>query len=65
MTRGALVWKAIEDRAGRANLDRILNQHLQRGGSWTTEDLRNALEAGTEREWTDWFRQHVYGRTLP
>jgi hypothetical protein len=65
MTRGALVWKAIEDRAGRAALDRILNQRLQRGGSWTTEDLRNALEAGTEREWTDWFRQHVYGRARP
>lgn len=65
MTRGGLVWKAIEDRAGRAALDRILNQRLQRGGSWTTEDLRDALEAGTEREWTDWFRQHVYGRALP
>jgi hypothetical protein len=65
MTRGGLVWKAIEDRAGRAALDRILNQRLQSGGSWTTEDLRNALEAGTEREWTDWFRQHVYGRALP
>lgn len=65
MTRGALVWKAIEDRAGRAALDRILNQRLQRGGSWTTEDLRNALEAGTKREWTDWFHQHVYGRARP
>ena len=65
MTRGALVWKAIEDRAGRATLDRILEERLARGGDWTTEDLRSALEASTDREWGDWFRQHVYGRALP
>lgn len=65
MTRGALVWKGIEDRAGRAVLDRILNDRLARGGDWTTEDLRSALEAATERDWGDWFRQHVYGRAQP
>lgn len=65
MTRGALVWKAIEDRAGRAVLDRILEDRLARGGSWTTEDLRADLEAATKRDWHDWFRQHVYGRARP
>lgn len=65
MTRGALVWKGIEDRAGRAVLDRILNERLARGGHWTTEDLRSALEAATDRDWGDWFRQHVYGRAQP
>ncbi|MCH2102235.1 MAG: hypothetical protein MK209_09975, partial [Planctomycetes bacterium] len=65
MTRGALVWKSIEDRAGRAVLDRILNERLARGGDWTTEDLRSALEGSTDRDWGDWFRQHVYGRAQP
>lgn len=65
MTRGALVWRALEARAGRAKLDQVLNEALKRGGSWTTEDLRNALERVTERSWADWFRSHVYGRVSP
>jgi len=65
MSRGAMVWRALEARAGRAKLDKVLNARLAAGASWTTEDLRADLEAATEREWLPWFDQHVYGRILP
>lgn len=65
MSRGGMVWRALEARAGRAKLDQVLNRRLAQGGSWTTEDLRADLEAATELKWLEWFDQHVYGRILP
>lgn len=65
MSRGGLVWKAIEARAGRDKLDAVLRARVDGGGTWTTEDLRADLERVTEKDWLDWFRRHVYGRMLP
>ncbi len=65
LSRGALVWRAIEREAGRALLDGVLQRRVQRGGSWTTEDLRRDLEKATDRSWLPFFRAHVYGRLQP
>lgn len=65
LSRGALVWLAIEQRAGRKTLDAVLNGFLERGTPWTTEDLRQALEAATSESWEPFFRRCVYGRELP
>jgi hypothetical protein len=60
--RGPLVWAAIEARATREGLDAVLDGFLRRGGSWTTEELRSALEERTGDSWEPFFRRHVYGR---
>ena len=65
MTRGALVWLAIEKRAGRLVLDKILNSKLDGSGFWSTEDLRLALEKHCEDDWLPFFQAHVYGRKHP
>ncbi|HEX9793081.1 MAG TPA: hypothetical protein VGC54_03780 [Planctomycetota bacterium] len=65
LTRGALVWLAIEQRAGRAALDAVLRKALAVGGTWTTEVLREALEDETGSKWSDFFAAHVYGRREP
>jgi hypothetical protein len=65
MTRGALVWLAIEKKLGRANLDKILDGFLSKGHHWTTEDLRYALEAQSKADWMPFFQAHVYGRIQP
>ncbi|KAA3607790.1 MAG: hypothetical protein DWQ01_11935 [Planctomycetota bacterium] len=65
LSRGALVWQAIENRCGREPLDEILRAFLSQGGFWTTEDLRLALVAKGGKAWDDFFRLHVYGVELP
>ncbi len=65
MTRGGLVWLAIEKRATRAKLDQTLNQLLKSRSHWTTEELRKALEENTEQDWLAFFQDHVYGKKLP
>jgi hypothetical protein len=65
MTRGALVWLAVEKKLGRANLDKILNDFLAKDQLWTTEDLRFALERQSKQDWMPFFEAHVYGRILP
>jgi len=59
------VWTWIEGAAGRPVLDRILARFAAAPGSWTTEDLRRALEAETGRDWLEDFRRFVYGREAP
>ena len=65
LTRGPLVWQAIEAGAGRARLDLLLEERLRRGGTWTSEDLRAELERLTGAEWDAFFKRHVYGREVP
>ncbi|NQU49913.1 MAG: hypothetical protein HQ519_14770 [Planctomycetes bacterium] len=65
MTRGALVWLAIEKRATRPLLDQTLNSILKSSEFWSTEDLRLALEKHTKEDWTPFFQAHVYGRKRP
>lgn len=62
LTRGPLVWRAIEEQAGRAVLDALLRNRVQAGGIWTTEDLRADLERVTGRDWSPFFERHLYGR---
>jgi hypothetical protein len=64
-SRGALVWQAIETRAGREVLDALLDTALAAGKPWSTTALQAALEARTDGEWSDFFRDHVYGRLTP
>lgn len=65
LTRGPLVWRAIEARAGRAELDALLRERVRQGGYWTTEDLRADLERRTGELWEEFFQRHLYGRELP
>jgi len=63
---GPLVWRAIEKNCGRAAFDAILRQQLQSQSWWSTADLEAALQtAKPAYAWDKFFRQHVYGRTLP
>jgi len=64
-SRGALVWRAIETRAGRAVLDAVLDAALAAGKPWSTSALQTALETRTEDDWSGFFRDHVYGRLTP
>ena len=67
-SRGALVWQAIERRAGRAQLDALLDRALAIGRPWSTQELQRALEESEESAESDWavfFRDHVYGRLTP
>jgi len=63
--RGPLVWRAIAERAGDQAFHTALRRFLKRGGFWTTEGLRQALEQATGDSWEEFFRLHVYGRKAP
>lgn len=65
MTRGAMVWMAIEKQATRPVLDQTLNALLKSHSQWTTEDLRAALEEHTKDSWLPFFQAHVYGKKRP
>ncbi len=65
MTRGALVWQAIEEKATRPKLDQALNALLKSNSKWTTEDLRKALDQHTNQSWLPFFQAHVYGKKRP
>lgn len=62
LDRGPRVWQALAGRGGRQQLDAVLDEALKRGGFWTTEDLRVALEHATGADWAGFFERHVYGR---
>ena len=65
LSRGALVWRALEEEVGRPDFDQVLDAQLARGGYWTTEDLRAALEAAVDRSLLEFFSRHVYGKDAP
>jgi len=65
LTRGALTWQAIEEKAGREVLDAVLQEFLARGGTWTTEDLKKALQGRQGEGWEAFFRKHLYGLAPP
>jgi len=65
LSRGPLVWLAIEHKAGRDKLDAVLNAAIRTRSWWTTEDLREALENRTDQDWSTFFRDYVYGRDFP
>lgn len=65
MTRGAIVWQAMESKATRPKLDLVLNELLKTRSQWTTEDLRAALEKHTEQSWLPFFQAHIYGKKRP
>lgn len=65
LTRGPLVWMAIQEAAGEQQLDQVLGHFAKTGGYWTTEDLRHKLETVTKQSWTEFFDLYVYGLRYP
>jgi|GEM_PF-887647 len=65
LSRGALTWLAIEKKASRPVLDKILLSLAQNRPLWNTELLRGRLEIETKGKWQGFFANHIYGIQMP
>jgi hypothetical protein len=65
LSRGALTWLAIEKKASRPVLDKILLSLAQHRPLWNTELLRGRLEIETKGKWQGFFANHIYGIQMP
>lgn len=64
--RSKLVLLAIEKQVGEKTMRRIMRTYTQkyRFNHPTTSDFQRVVEQVTERKWTDFFNQYVYGNQM-
>ncbi|MFZ1701332.1 MAG: PDZ domain-containing protein [Pyrinomonadaceae bacterium] len=57
------------DTDGRSSLDDVMrtlyNDHYKKGKGFTTDDLMSIVNRITKKDYTDFFRRHVYGMEVP